>query len=131
MIQAHTQTQAFSKYNVLAQPTQPMNIDNTTLSRLAGLSNQKQWILFTAECPRPNYDQFASGQVSCKKIIQMKPSQTHSEFEIVIKAIQSGNASAVVASNNISPVEQSLLRDHALQYQCEVFFVEGRVNQYH
>ncbi len=131
MIQAQTQTQAFSKYNVLAQPTQPMNIDDTTLIRLAGLSNQKQWILFTAECPRPNYDQFASCHVSCKKIIQMKPSQTQSEFEIVIKAIQSGNASAVVASNNLSTVEQSLLCEHARQYQCEVFFVEGRVNQFH
>lgn len=131
MIQAHTQANTFSKYNVLAQPTSPMSIDNATLSRLAGLSGQQQWILFTAECPRPDYEQFASYHVSCKKIIQMKPSQKQTEFEIVQKAIQSGNASAVVASNNIPFVEQSLLRDLANQFQCEVFFVEGRVNQYH
>ncbi|NOI82774.1 hypothetical protein F0237_19080 [Vibrio tubiashii] len=131
MIQARTQTHTFSKYNVLAQPTAPMNIDNDTLSRLAGLSGQKQWILFTAECPRPDYEQFAAFSVSCKKIIQMKASQKQSEFEIVKKAIESGNASAVVASNNIPMVEQSLLRNHAIQFQCEVFFVEGRVNQYH
>lgn len=131
MIQAQTQTHTFSKFNVLAQPTAPMNIDNATLNRLAGLSDQKQWILFTAQCPRPDFKQFASGQVSCKKVIQMKPSQKQSEFEIVKKAIESGNASAVVASTNIPMVEQKLLRDYAAQFQCEVFFVEGRVNQYH
>ncbi|MFM2590099.1 hypothetical protein [Vibrio sp. TBV020] len=131
MIQAQHSARTFSKFNVLAQPTQPMNIDNNTLHRLAGLSGQSQWILFTAECPRPNYDQFAASHVSCKKIIQMKPSHTQTEFEIVKKAIESGNASAVVASTNVSPVEQSLLKSLALQFQCEVFFVEGRVNQYH
>ncbi|MEZ8101851.1 hypothetical protein [Vibrio bivalvicida] len=131
MIQAHTQAHTFSKYNVLAQPTVPMSIDNTTLSRLAGLSGQQQWILFTAECPRPDYEQFASYHVSCKKIIQMKPSQKQSEFEIVKKAIESGNASAVIASNNIPMIEQSLLRVHGKQFQCEVFFVEGRFNQYY
>jgi len=49
----------------------------------------------------------------------------------VIKAIRSGNASAVVASNKIALMNQSMLHDMAQRYQCEVFFVEGRVNQYH
>lgn len=129
MFQVHTTNRSVSKFNVLAQPTQPMNIADSTLSRLAGLSNQKQWILFTAECPRPDYEQFSSYNVSCK-IIQMKSSQTQSEFEIVVKAIKSGNASAVVASDNIELVEQSLLRDLASQYHCEVFFVESH-NQFH
>ncbi|WP_100752269.1 MULTISPECIES: hypothetical protein [Vibrio] len=131
MIQAQTAARTFSKYNVLAQPTQPMNIDPLTLSRLAGLSNQKQWILFTAECPRPDYSQLASSRISCKKIIHMKASQKQSEFEIVMKAIQSKNASAVIASNKIPLAEQSLLCDLAVQCQCEVFFVEGKTNQYH
>ncbi len=61
----------------------------------------------------------------------MKPSQQLSEVEIVIKAIRSGNASAVVASNKIALMNQSMLRDMAQRYQCEVFFVEGRVNKYH
>ncbi|NRG03195.1 hypothetical protein HRJ46_07885, partial [Vibrio coralliilyticus] len=74
MFQVHTTNRSVSKFNVLAQPTQPMNIADSTLSRLAGLSNQKQWILFTAECPRPDYEQFSSYNVSCKKIIQMKSS---------------------------------------------------------
>ncbi|NVD06743.1 hypothetical protein FCU94_07430 [Vibrio sp. JPW-9-11-11] len=131
MIQAQTPIGTFSKYNVLAQPTQPMNINQDVLSRLAGLSSQKQWILFTAQCPRPDYDQLSACRISCTKIIQMKASQTQSEFEIVTKAIQSGNASAVIASTQIPPVEQRLLQDLAVQYQCEVFFVEGGINQYH
>ncbi|WP_159656362.1 SulA-like leucine-rich domain-containing protein [Vibrio atypicus] len=131
MIQFQTQTRSVSKFNILAQPTQPMNIDDSTLCRLAGLSNQKQWILFTAECPRPDFEQFASYNVSCKKIIQMRPSQKQTQVEIVIKAIKSGNASAVVASTAISHVDQCLLRDLGTQYQCEVFFVESGMHQFH
>ncbi|MEH0760031.1 hypothetical protein H4F20_10045 [Vibrio sp. 16] len=131
MIQFQPTIRSVSKFNVLAQPTQPMNIDDTVLYRLASLSHQKQWILFTAECPRPDYEQFASYNVSCKKIIQMRASQTQSEVEIVTKAIQSGNASAVVASNQISELDQALLTDLANQFQCAVFFVEGRSFQYH
>ncbi len=131
MIQFQAQPRSVSRFNVLAQPTQPMNIEDTTLARLAGLSNQDQWILFTAECPRPDFSQFSSYKVSCKKIIQMKASQTQSELEIVIKAIKSGNASAVVASNNITSIDQVLLRSLGRQHQCEVFFVEGRANQFH
>lgn len=131
MIQVNAQSHSVSKFNVLAQPTQPMIIADATLARLAGLSNNKQWILFTADCPRPDYDQFVSCNISCTKIIQMKPSQTQSEFEIVVKAIKSGNASAVVASNNIALVEQSLLQKLAQEHLCEVFFVEGKVSQFH
>ncbi|AEX21713.1 MULTISPECIES: SulA-like leucine-rich domain-containing protein [Vibrio] len=130
-MQLHSQTQTYSRYNVLAQATQPMNVSNQLLSKLAVLSQQKQWILFTSECPRPNFDQLTASNICCKNVIQMKPSQQLSEVEIVVKAIRSGNASAVVASNDIAPMNQSMLRDIGLRYQCEVFFVEGRVNQYH
>ncbi|UUM31691.1 hypothetical protein [Vibrio japonicus] len=131
MIQQQPHIRSVSKFNVLAQPTRPMSIDDSVLTRLAGLSNQEQWILFTAECPRPDFDQFSSYKVSCTKIIQMKPSQTLSELEIVIKAIKSGNASAVVASNDITNIDQVLLRSLGRQYQCEVFFVEGSTHKYH
>ena len=127
--QAHSHT--YSKYNVLAQPTQPMNITDSILNRLAGLSIQQQWIFFTSECPRPDYAQFSASNVSCKKIIQLKPSHTQSEIEIVVKAIQSGNASAVVASNKIDGANKARLKKLALSHGCEVFFVEGRLNQYH
>ncbi|ANU36557.1 SulA-like leucine-rich domain-containing protein [Vibrio scophthalmi] len=131
MIHTQAHSHSYSKYNVLAQPTQPMNIADSVLNRLAGLSMQQQWIFFTAECPRPDHAQFAASNVVCQKIIQLKSSNTQSELEIVIKAIQSGNASAVVASNQIDSVNKSLLKDLALSHGCEVFFVEGRVNQYH
>ncbi|EGU46408.1 superfamily II DNA/RNA helicase [Vibrio ichthyoenteri ATCC 700023] len=127
--QAHSHT--YSKYNVLAQPTQPMNIADSILDRLAGLSMQQQWIFFTAQCPRPDHAQFSASNVSCQKIIQLKSSNTQTEVEIVIKAIQSGNASAVVASNQIDQANKLQLQDLALSHGCEVFFVEGRVNQYH
>lgn len=102
------------------------------MSTLAGLSQQQQqWILFTAECPRPQYQQFASFNIHCDRVIHMKPSQSLSELEIVIKAIQSGNASAVIASNGIETVNQALLKQLAAEHQCEVFFVEGRHPQFH
>ncbi|MDV6250835.1 SulA-like leucine-rich domain-containing protein [Vibrio sp. EA2] len=130
-MQLHGQNQTYSRYNVLAQATQPMDVSDQLLSKLAVLSQQKQWILFTSECPRPNFDQLTASNICCKNVIQMKPSQQLSEVEIVVKAIRSGNASAVVASTDIAPMNQSMLRDIGQRYQCEVFFVEGRVNQYH
>ena len=126
-----SQTHTYSRYNVLAQATQPMDVSDQLLSQLAVLSQQQQWILFTAQCPRPDFEQLAASNIRCQNIIQMKPSQQLSEVEIVIKAIQSGNASAVVASNEIALINQSMLRDIAQRYQCEVFFVEGRPSQYH
>ncbi len=130
-MQLHGQIQTYSRYNVLAQATQKTDVSEKLLSKLAVLSQQKQWILFTSECPRPNFDQLTNSNICCKNVVQMKPSQQQSEVEIVIKAIKSGNASAVIASNNIASINQSMLRDLGLRNQCEVFFVEGRVNQYH
>ncbi|PFG56006.1 cell division inhibitor SulA [Vibrio sp. ES.051] len=130
-MQLHSQSHTYSRHNVLAQTTQPMAVSDQFLSKLADLSQQKQWIMFTAECPRPDFDQLAASSICCRNIIQIKPSQHFSEVEIVIKAIQSGNASAVVASTKIALMNQSMLRDIAQRYQCEVFFVEGRVNKYH
>ena len=131
MIQQQPHHRSVSKFNALAQPTHPLDIDDSSLARLAGLSNQNQWILFTAECPRPDFAQFSSYKISCTKIIHMRPSQTQSELEIVMKAIKSGNASAVVASSNITSIDQVLLRSLGRQYQCEVFFVEGSSYKYH
>ncbi|MDF2152363.1 SulA-like leucine-rich domain-containing protein [Vibrio sp. CAU 1672] len=122
---------SYSRFNVLAQTTQPMNVPSSLLAKLATLSQQQQWILFTAECPRPDFAQLTASKIRCQNIIQMKPSQQQSEVEIVVKAIRSGNASAVVASTNIAHINQIMLRDLAQRHQCEVFFVEGRANKYH
>ncbi|OIQ24586.1 hypothetical protein [uncultured Vibrio sp.] len=125
------QTNHYSKFNTLAQPTSAMAIDESVMSRLSGLSNTQQWILFTSECPRPDFEQFSSFNISCNKIIHMKASQSMSELETATKAIQSGNASAVIASTNIDLVNQGLLRSLASHHDCEVFFVEGRGHKYH
>ncbi len=101
------------------------------LHRLASLSQQKQWILFTGECPRPQYNELSAHRVHCSKIIHMKPSQSQSEITIVMKAIQSGNASAIVASGNIDIVSQKLLQQMAIENHCEVFFLVPTQQQFH
>lgn len=90
--------------------------------RLAELSYQDQWILFTAQCQRPSMRYLAQLNTCCNKVIHMKPSSYQSEFEIAIKAIQSGNASAVVVSHHIDEFAQRQLKLLAKQHQCEVFF---------
>ncbi len=100
-------------------------------NRLSNLSNHHQWILFTAECPRPQYHELTAHQIHCNKVIHMKPSRSQSEITIVMKAIQSGNASAVVASNNIDIVSQKLLQKMAAEHHCEVFFIEPTAQQLH
>ncbi|MFB9134319.1 hypothetical protein ACFSJQ_05620 [Vibrio olivae] len=129
MIQLKARTH--SKHNVLAQPTKPLDIDARTLERIAGLSQQQQWVLFTSECPRPDLQQLNAFNVLCKNVIHMKPSRTKSEIEIVIQAIKSQNASAIVASTNIDLINQKLLTQMAERYGCELFFVEGQHSQYH
>ncbi len=47
-MQLQSQTHTYSRYNVLAQATQPMDVSDQLLSQLAVLSQQQQWILFTA-----------------------------------------------------------------------------------
>jgi len=111
--------------------SQPVVTSTDMLQRLASLSQHKQWILFTGECPRPQYDELASHNIHCSKIIHMKPSQSQSEITIVMKAIQSGNASAVVASDSIDIVSQKLLKQMATEYNCEVFFLEASYPKFH
>ena len=97
---------------------------------LAGLSSQKQWILFTSECPRPSLELFMAYKVSCNNIIHMKPSKTLCERDIVEKAIKSRNASAIVASNKVSLFDQRALRHLAIEYHCEVLFIEKGTDHY-
>jgi cell division inhibitor SulA len=130
-MQIQGQTRTYSHFNVLAQPTQPINASAQLLQQLAALSQLNQWILFTSECPRPDLSQLTASNICCKNVIQMKPSHSLTEIEIVMKAIRSGNAAAVVASSQIDLVNQSLLQEMAKEFGCEVFFVEGRATQYH
>ena len=101
------------------------------LSRLAQLSVQHQWILYTAQCPRPHYQQLSIHRIQCHKIIHMKASRSGSEIDIVLKAIQSGNASAIVASAGIDKANQRRLQHMAKQHQCEVFFLNKTSPVFH
>ncbi len=143
---------AFSQHNIatsnigrLALRTSNLNSDtyrNNTpyqvtgsagnfLANLAQLSQQSRWVLFTAQCPRPQQQALDSYQVQSHKVIQLMASKNLTEVEVVIKAIESQNASAVVASDSIDPVTKKLLIEHGKQFHCDVFFVEGRVSKFH
>ncbi|MBC5850046.1 SulA-like leucine-rich domain-containing protein [Vibrio metschnikovii] len=106
-------------------------LNHPILSRLAQLSEQRQWILYTAQCPRPHYQQLSMHRIQCHKIIHMKASRSGSEIDIVLKAIQSGNASAIVASAGIDKANQRRLQHMAKQHQCEVFFLNKTSPVFH
>lgn len=105
-----SKTPAYSRQNMYAQ--------------LAELSYGRQWILFTAQCPRPSQTQLSDFDINCNTIIHMKPSLNHSEEEIVIKAIRSRNASAIVASNQLSYSAKARILSCAAENSCRVFFLE-------
>ncbi len=106
-------------------------LSHPILSRLAQLSQQQQWILYTAQCPRPRYQQLSKYRIQCHKVIHMKTSYFRSEVEIVIQAILSGNASAIIASATIDIADQIRLRYIAKQHHCEVFFLNESATTLH
>ncbi len=134
MIQAHVKTQNPSQLfhcSFTSSIRSSNQSSHPLFSRIALLSNQQQWLLFTAQAPRPEASQLRKHNVCCDRVIHMKPSQVCTEAEIVKRAILSRNASAIVASNNISQFEQAQLVKLATQYQCEVFFVSSEQDRIH
>ncbi|MBF4243570.1 hypothetical protein EA004_00695 [Vibrio anguillarum] len=132
MLQVNFASQLSAQYPLANAHRSVNTIEQAMMSKLAKLSqHQQQWILFTSECPRPQYERFAYFNIHCDRVIHMKPSQTLSELEIVIKAIRSGNASAIIASNTIEPINQHLLKQLATEHHCDVFFVAGKQQPFH
>ncbi|MCL9783761.1 SulA-like leucine-rich domain-containing protein [Vibrio sp. S4M6] len=119
MLQTQHHFSVFIEPNSNVRP----NFDDDLFSRLEVLSEQDQWILFTSECPKLSSMNFASSNINQTKVVQMKPSHTQSELQIVVRAIKSRNASAIVASSKIGVVDQVLLKQLAFENECEVFFV--------
>ena len=117
--------------NVFASSLSELVSVNQILRNLAHKSRQKQWILFTSECQRPCIEQLEYFQIHCDKIIQIKASQTKNEFEVASQAILSGNASAVVASENLVKCERESLKKLGQKIGCEVFFISARENTIH
>jgi cell division inhibitor SulA len=93
-------------------------------SQLDNLSRRKQWIMFTAQCPRQDVVAFAAHQTWTHKVIHIMPSRQLSEVEVVDKAIRSGNASAIVASNQIAKEQQHWLTTLAGLHHCQLFFAD-------
>ncbi|CAH0540211.1 SulA-like leucine-rich domain-containing protein [Vibrio marisflavi] len=117
------QASAHNHFSNQVHPAIQQTCDIDFFDKLEVLSQQDQWILFTSECPKISSLDLTSSQVNPKKIIQMKPSHTQSELQIVVRAIKAGNASAIVASGKINIVNQNLLKQLAHEHHCEVFFL--------
>ncbi|CAM3586485.1 hypothetical protein [Vibrio aerogenes] len=98
--------------------------------RLESLKSVPQWILITAECPRPEMALLLSSQL-CQKTIQLRPSRCMNEYEVVMKAIRSGNACAIMASGHFSSQQQASLNRLSRQHQCEVFFAHSTCQSLH
>lgn len=98
---------------------------------LAKLSHQKQWILYTAECPRPIQSELGQHNINCANVIHLKPSHYYSEEEIVIKAVKAGTASAVVASQHLDSHARARIIMMAKLHRCSVFFLDSKSKSYH
>ncbi len=93
-------------------------------SHLDDLSQRQQWIMFTAQCPRQEVLTLAANKSWSNKVIHIMPSRQLSEFAVIEKAIRSGNASAIVASDQFSFEQQNWLSALAQLHQCQLFFVD-------
>lgn len=119
MYQSHSHLHSLN----VVHPAIQQSFDSSFFAKLEVLSQQQQWILFTAESPKISSLDLSASGINSNKIVQMKPSQTQSELQIVVRAIKAGTASAIIASNNIDIVNQNLLKQLASEHQCEVFFL--------
>ncbi|MEZ9339745.1 SulA-like leucine-rich domain-containing protein [Vibrio splendidus] len=135
MIQAHVKAQHSSPlvhcaFTSVSRKSKNSN-EETLFARMALLSNQHQWLLFTAQTPRPSAKQLKQHNVCCERVIHMKASNQMNEVETVEKAIRSGNASAIVASTSIDSFSQQYLRTLGQRFQCEVFFIDENSERIH
>ncbi len=91
---------------------------------LAKLSQGSKWVLLTNECPKLRSSFLKHFRINTKHLIQMMPSRKMTEKEVVLKALQSGNANAVIASKNISFIDQQHLLQRAKQLNCTLYFTD-------
>ncbi|WP_088132839.1 hypothetical protein [Vibrio gazogenes] len=99
--------------------------------RLAQLSQLQQWILITSESHRPDLRSLDSYKIPGHQVVQLRPSKTMDEYHVIRKAILSGNACAIVASQRLTEQAQKKLIQLGQQYHCEVFFVTDPSRHYH
>ncbi|QMV14271.1 hypothetical protein [Vibrio spartinae] len=99
--------------------------------RLAQLSQLPQWILVTSESYRPDLRSLDSHKIPGHQVVQLKASKTMDEYHVIRKAILSGNACAIVASQRLTEQARKQLIQLGQQYHCEIFFVADPNRHYH
>ncbi|MDB1123943.1 hypothetical protein [Vibrio algarum] len=106
-------------------------VSNKLYPKLAKLSHKKQWILYTSHCPRPVQSELGQHNINCASVIHLKPSNQYSEEEIVIKAVEAGTASAVVASQHLDSHARARIFMVAKLNCCSVFFLDHDLKPNH
>lgn len=96
--------------------------DSDCCVEIAKLSQGSKWVLLTSQCRKPKSSMLKQHKVNAAHLLQMMPSRVMSEKEVVLKAMLSGNASAVIASKSISAIDQKHLLSRAAQLNCALFF---------
>ncbi|MDR9827905.1 hypothetical protein RCJ22_20110 [Vibrio sp. FNV 38] len=114
--QISTAPSSFNKTNSLAIP-------QCVFTQLSRVSKSHQWIFFTAQCPRPTYGECLHYSVDVDKVMQIKASHRFTELEVVTRALQTGNASAIVSSGLFSTIEKHCLKSLAIEHKCQIVFL--------
>ncbi len=96
---------------------------------LACASQSNKWVLFTGQCPKPDMQWLSKRNVDCTKVVYLKNSTTQPQIQVIMDAILSGNASAVVATNDVDQVTQQQLIQLGEQNQCTVHFISVPAGQ--
>ncbi|MGV3000799.1 hypothetical protein [Vibrio sp. E150_018] len=104
--------------------------ENSSLfSRLSMLSKRPNWLLFTAGATLPTNQELQSFGIEAHKVIKIKESHSMTEKDIILKALNAKNASAIVASDNFSIQDKEALKNQASQSGCEIFFMDSTIQQ--
>ncbi|MGL5472185.1 MAG: hypothetical protein ACRDCT_29080 [Shewanella sp.] len=124
----HSDFKPFSRHVSRTRHRLPTTHESNNIAhfmrQLARLSERAQWILYTAQCQRPNTQSLSTHHIDCGKVIHLKASKSHSEAEIVAQAIACRTASAIVASSAIDQETQQQLQHFAQQNDCALFFIK-------
>jgi cell division inhibitor SulA len=93
-------------------------------SQLAYASTKNKWILFTGHCPKPDLNWLSARNVDCSKVVYLKNSEHSEQIKVIMDAILSGNAAAVIGTNAIDAISQQQLSKLAQDNDCSVHFVD-------
>ncbi len=105
------------------------SVTSPLFSRLSMLSKRPSWLLFTAGATLPTTPELDAFGIDARKVVKIKASNSMSEKDIIIKALNAKNASAIVASDHFSHQDKQELIALAQQNSCELFFMSASIQQ--